>query len=472
MNKKTILSIALMLAATGAVTAWVQTQNAKLKQPANAEVPVIVSRELGESLPSDLLSRSGSKAGNQDDGKTKLPVPKAKEWTAESLTTAGLEGILAETNPMDRLSGLLAYAELLPPNKVGQALADLRAGSPDWDPEAKFVAHVLLTRWGKEDPEGALASLEAMKSKNGREAVSSVLASVAASDPELALEWLNDPDNKLQYQKGMGHILTGTIAKEWVRRDPDAAYAWAVSLPDDQRAGALGGVVESLASTDPKRAAEMVLGMENDDERNKYLGDISQSWGRQTPSNAIEWAKTLGDEKQRNEAIDEVLDGWAQRSPADAAAYVDALPADERDQGHISEVAKEWARRDPAEAADWLSNQEEGRGKTASIAEVMTNWTTADPVAASSWLAEQPPSDSRDAGAATLARVTFDSDPEAALSWGATISNEKFRGFAVEAGLREWGKRDASAAQAWATANNQKMPAPAPARRRDGRGKE
>ena len=100
----------------------------------------------------------------------------------------------------------------------------------------------------------------------------------------------------------------------------------------------------------------------------------------------------------------------------------------------------------------------------------MTNWTTADPVAASTWLAEQPAGESRDAGAATLARVTFDSDPEAALSWGASISNEKFRGVAVEMGLREWGKRDAGAAQAWAAANKMEMPTPAP--EQDGGGRD
>ena len=48
----------------------------------------------------------------------------------------------------------------------------------------------------------------------------------------------------------MGHMLAGTIATEWVRQDPDAALAWANSLPENQRQGA--GTANRAPAAAPK----------------------------------------------------------------------------------------------------------------------------------------------------------------------------------------------------------------------------
>ena len=120
-------------------------------------------------------------------------------------------------------------------------------------------AHMLLTRWGKEDPDGAFASLKTVGLKEAGGTASSILGGLASIDPKRAIAWLEDPENQYANRPWMGHILAGTIGKEWVRQDPDAALAWANALPDSQRRGALGGILESLASSDPQQASLMVM---------------------------------------------------------------------------------------------------------------------------------------------------------------------------------------------------------------------
>ncbi|MGK0190292.1 MAG: hypothetical protein ACI9R3_006115 [Verrucomicrobiales bacterium] len=445
--KKSYIVTIFILALTAAAIIGVQfSENRKLQ------------RELTSLRPSLLMIEGSSQT-------TGIPATEALDNTAAESSSdddvansfTNLREILAQRNPMKRMQALLNYVKNLPVDQIGAALLELRAGAPDWDPEAKFVAHMLLTRWGLEDPTAAFTSVEALGVKRGGGDATSILASLAAVDPKRAIEWLNNPENTLQQMPKMGHILAGTIAKEWVRQDPSAAMEWAKNLPDDQRRGALGGVLESLASTDPGKAAELVMSLDNSRERGDLVGDIAESWGRQTPDSALDWAQTLqGDERAR--AIEEVLDGWAQTSPADAAAYIDGLPLDARTDRQIAQVAREWGRRNPSDAAAWLGSQEESAGKRDSIGEVMWNWTTTDPEAASTWLSEQPAGQSYDAGAGALAKAAFESDPAAAITWAATIGDDRQRGEMINGGLEWWTERDPAAAQEWAKDNGITLP--------------
>ena len=141
-----------------------------------------------------------------------------------------------------------------------------------------------------------------------------ILASLASLDPKRAAEWLAAPDNELVHFPWMGHILAGTVAKEWVRQDPDAALAWAATVPDNQRLGAYTGVLGTLATTDPERASTLATELEPGGARNHIIGEIAKTWVRNDPDAALAWAGSLeGDERGR--AVGEALGAWAQTNP-------------------------------------------------------------------------------------------------------------------------------------------------------------
>ena len=447
MSKSLVTQLAVFLACGGFV-AWQLTGHFKLRsqsgttrlQNPNVTLPQVASADSQDT-----------EAANAEAKRTQTPAN-------DMIMVANLKEILAQPDPMSRMRGMLAYVQNLSPDQLGKALDELRAGAPDWDPEAKFVAHMLLTRWGQEDPDAAFASLNKMDYRKSGGDASSVLSSLAAVDPKRAVEWLNDPDNAMKHRPGMGHILSGTIAKEWARQDPEAAFEWATGLPKEQRVGAYTGVLGTMAASDPVRASTLALELEPGRERGMVVGQVAKAWAKQSPGEALAWAETF-EGRERHHVVGQAIEAWTRDAPVEAASYVEQLEVDESG-GQTARVAANWAQQSPSEAAEWLSTRPEGKGKEGGMGRVMWQWTTTDPAEASTWLAEQPAGQSRDIGAAALSKAAFDNDPEGAVSWASTIADDKMRSQMINRGLSEWVERDTNAAQAWATANGVEMPAP------------
>ncbi len=360
-----------------------------------------------------------------------------------------LDEILAQRDPLARLRGLLAYVDRIGAESIPDVFAKLRQSTPEWDPDARIASQLLLTRWGSSDPEGAIAYIEKLDYKESANALPTVIAALAAKDPKRAAEWLQDPDNKMAYLPWLNAALAGTITKEWVRHDPDAALEWASTLPEKQRSGAYSGVLGSLAATDPTRASALALDLEPGQARRDVIGQIVGSWGEQAPREAMTWVLSELQGDDLTEGITQTLSSWAIATPREAAEFYEQLPDNAREGRYLRTVASMWARQEPSQAAAWVAAQPEDAGKADAMGHVMWNWTVADPQAASTWLIDQPESPSRDHAIGALAKATFDTDPAAAVTWAAAITDEARRAQTLERGLRNWVRQDADAARRW-----------------------
>ena len=397
------------------------------------------------ALPSG--RRKAGKTTDENEGGSSSAIS-SLDLESDASGSQGLSEILAKRDPMLRMSALLAYVGRLDDAAIPEALAELRQSTPDWDPDARVAAQLMLTRWGKSDPASALEYLSGRDHRKAGGDAAIIISSIAASDPQAAINWLSDPDNQLAKLPWMGQILAGSITKEWVRQDPEAALEWATSLPKNQQTGAYGGVLGTLAATDPQRASTLAVGLPDGDARREVTGQIARAWSEDSPLEAIGWAGTLeGEERQR--ATAEALGAWAQSDPQEAAAYVDQLAEDDRSEGMLDRVAGSWARQQPESAARWLGGQAESADKADAMGDVMWNWTVADPEAASTWLLEQPAGNSRDEGIGALAKATFDEDPESAVTWAANMTNEDKRNWSVGIGVNAWLDCDPETARQW-----------------------
>ena len=427
-------------------------QNSKLKSEIKELNRTIIEFRDGGRDRSDLSAISTTKGDRDGESGT------SGDGDPNSLSSLDLESgapsklvlseILSERDPMRRMSALLAYVGQLGDDEIPDALTKLRQSTPDWDPDARVAAQLMLTRWGKADPEGALAYVAELDPRKAAGDASIIISALASTDPQRAIKWLEDPENKMVNQPWVGRILAGSITKEWVREDPEAALAWAMTLPKDQQTGAYGGVLGTIAATDPKRASTLAASLPEGDARRDVIGQIARSWSETSPAEAMQWAESL-DGKERDRAMGEALGSWAQDEPGEAAAFVDGLAAEERTEGMLDKVASSWARKEPEQAAQWLGNQEEGKDKADAMGDVMWNWTVADPVAASTWLLEQPEGASRDEGIGALAKATFEDDPASAVSWAANMTDENKRQWSVAVGVNVWLDRDPEAANQW-----------------------
>jgi len=364
-----------------------------------------------------------------------------------------LHEILAINDPIARVRELLGYVERVDRERIPEVIDRLRESTPEWDPDGKVAIQLLLKRWAKSDAIAAMKYVDALDIGKAGEEAACVLSVMAAEDPRWAVEWLDDPENNLGKMDWLRDSFAGTIAKEWVRRDSEEAFAWARSVGGVGRSGALVGVLGTIAATDPVGAAQLASGLPADSARTEVVRQIAQAWAGRSPQEAIDWANSLS-EGDRKEGVGAVLGTWAERSPEAAAAYVDALPEEQRGEDYAPRVAITWSQHSPEAAANWLIAQQEEGDESWAMGKVMWNWTTADPPAASKWLLGLPPGASRDDAIGGLATAAFAEDPQAAVTWASSIGDRYQRTAALHRTLYRWLASDPATARGWLTSSD------------------
>ncbi len=362
-----------------------------------------------------------------------------------------LLAIFANPDPAERLHLLQHYSLHLPTDRIPEALTLLRQKTPDWDSESKMLTHLLLTRWAKADPEAAFASLDDANFSLERGHSISVLSALASLDPQRAAGWLTSPSNSQAFYPLVGHILSGTITKEWARQDPQIALDWAHTLADQQQAGAYSGVLGTIAATDPQKAANLALTLEPGEARDHILGEIAQSWARHSPEDALAWTCKL-DPDQKKHATAVALKSWSETHPFEAAQYLDQQDT----SNHLELVASQWSRRDPAKAVDWVASKAPSPERNSALGKTLWNWTTQNPTAASAWVQSQPNGPAKDQAIAGLATAAVEFDPHTALEWAQKISNPSFRDELIRRTFTTWTYRDPETAHKWGKENNVK----------------
>ena len=276
----------------------------------------------------------------------------------------------------------------------------------------------------------------------------SVLAALAALDPQRAASWLTSPSNSRAFYPVVGHILSGTIAKEWARQDPQAALDWARTLVTQQQAGAYSGVLGTIGATDPRKAAALALTLEPGNARDHILGEIAESWARHSPEEALTWSSNLDpDESKHATAI--ALKSWSETHPAKTAQYLDQRGI----STHLKLVATQWSRRDPAKAADWVISKAPSPERNSALGETLWNWTTQNPSAAITWVESQPNGPAKDRAIGGLATAAVEFDPLTALKWARKISEPSFRDELTRRTFTTWTHRDPTTAHEWGQKN-------------------
>jgi RNA polymerase sigma factor (sigma-70 family) len=243
-----------------------------------AAIPVIIFQfNQNADLQSEATALRENVETIQSPAPRLLKSPKALE-SGQSLSR-----VLKTPDPSTRLSALLEYVSTVDAKRIPAVIARLRELTPDWDPEAKMATQVLFTRWGRSDTAAAFAYLEGRDYQTTGSDTAFALGALAADDPQQAISWLSDPDNKLAHLPWMGDILAGAVAKEWVRQDPEAAFQWAQTVPIEQRRGALSGVLETIAANDPTHAVTLAATLPASHERDEIIEAITTRGIEQDP---------------------------------------------------------------------------------------------------------------------------------------------------------------------------------------------
>ncbi|NWK54510.1 hypothetical protein HW115_02730 [Verrucomicrobiaceae bacterium N1E253] len=439
---KSILPVVIVLAITIPLIAWQQSENRQLKQDLAAAK---VERE-----------RTLTRFGEGSETRLSHARRSSGEKRPGGFSEKDLLAALGDTDPVSRLGKVLAYAEAVSADEIPFVLESLRqlmGKGKEYD----LLEHVLLARWAQSDPDAAYACLSDFSYKSRGWSSSSLLSSLTAMDPRRAADWVSDPANEMSRYGKYGSRMAEIVAGEWMRQDPDAAFAWAKTLPEAQQGDALAAVISQIGRSDPQQATSMLATLEPGRVRSEVVGELAEAWARNSPSEAATWAESL-EGGERSQAIREVVDEWAKLDPAAAAGYLDRLAGGESIDSYVRDVASRWARQEPADAAGWVMAQSEGNGTRDAMGYVMWNWTRQDPEAAATWLLQQPAGPNRDGGIAGLSKASGSFDPAAATQWAHAISDERRRNQMLNHSLERWVEQDANAAMQWAETNGVELP--------------
>ena len=214
----------------------------------------------------------------------------------------------------------------------------------------------------------------------------------------------------------------------------------------------LSGIVEGLADTDPRQAAEFVERMVSSGQAHPghmhiVTGEILRA--ADNPLEASTWADGLPEGRMRNEALGRVADHFAGRDPAGTAQWAEGFVREPGMERVFWEVGANWAGRDPEAALNWASSLPEGENRQVGMRGSLNSWARRDPTAAGEYLQEMPASPMRDAAVAGYSTHVVWEDPTAAMSWAESIASPEQRQEVMVEVARSWRRKGGQGLPEW-----------------------
>jgi len=220
---------------------------------------------------------------------------------------------------MDEYAMLLsAWAKLDPLSALDYASAN--TASP-------FARQTILATWSATDPESAIRWAEANHEGDGANPwLVGVIRGIASTDPIRATDLMNS----LPYSRERGDALSAMLPTI-LAMGPEATRNWVSSIPDERlRAGAMDRVVDQIAKTDPQGTIEWMLsnpGRTTD----RKVDDVFSQWMKADQGAAIAGYQNLPAGGARSNALRGIVNSMASEDPRAAANFLESHSADAND---------------------------------------------------------------------------------------------------------------------------------------------
>ncbi|MBL9116355.1 MAG: hypothetical protein JNJ83_15215 [Verrucomicrobiaceae bacterium] len=148
--------------------------------------------------------------------------------------------------------------------------------------------------------------------------------------------------------------MRAELMKSWARRDANAAWAYALSLPKTtERARLLGAVAGVLVATNAQRAIELANALPTSSEQKSVVKTILDEWAKVNPEAAIRYLKTHPDLPVDAFAGLTLISSIAQRDPPLAAKLALSMTAAEYSDGGLGNAVLKWIELDANATRQW-----------------------------------------------------------------------------------------------------------------------
>jgi hypothetical protein len=202
----------------------------------------------------------------------------------------------------------LAWAQTLPPG-------ELRGN----------VLNNILDIWSARDPVAAGQHVVQMAAGPEQVAAAGYLATLLAANPTQAIAWAQSLTSESARQAAQVNL-----ASAWAQQDPAAAARWAAALaPGEVRTQALNGALSYWVLLDGEAARNYIFGLAGDTQVSA-AAHLAPSLAQRDPQAAIAWAQTLPSAEAREAALIAAYARWLNNDPGAARIWLAGsnLPAE------------------------------------------------------------------------------------------------------------------------------------------------
>jgi hypothetical protein len=265
-----------------------------------------------------------------------------------------------------------------------------------------MIAEAAIERWLEVDPDGLkqwLANAQIlMKNFPGRGEVQLDLGVLWAITPALAR---NDPDwCKARIESMKGHqkveALSGLL-RETAKTDPNKARAILAGITGEQeKDGAMDGLIGGLAESEPQAAINLIHGLTNTDAQRSGRTAAIWATGPRGAAAQRDLLSQIDDPNLRPLLLYYATYSIAEQSTSDPFAFVQeqliSRTEDERAAILGPGLFRALVDTDPSRATEFVSHLE-GKARANGIESMFQAWPYHDPAAAVAWLATLRPED-------------------------------------------------------------------------------
>jgi RNA polymerase sigma-70 factor (ECF subfamily) len=266
----------------------------------------------------------------------------------------------------------------------------------------------------------------------------------ALRDPSAALEWaekLEGADRTAALKAMPGALVKSIIS------NPKEALSVVNRLPEAARAEALLQIIEAWAELDPRAAADFTR---TRTDRAALDEQIARQWAKRDFEAAFSWAKSLPDGAHRDTALQAVAVAAAYEKGADPALQAareirDAGPRD----AALEVVSQQLCGKQIDQAIALTSEILDPKRRSSARGFILGNYGGRDPQACLALLRGMKEAGPGDYGA--FAQSWSFADPRAAVAWADGLERPELRESALLYSFQKWVVADRDAAQAWVT---------------------
>jgi hypothetical protein len=283
-------------------------------------------------------------------------------------------------------------------------------------PEEVAAFKAILIRYAASSPEEALAYVKSLKLPDIKiHGFDAVLTGWAEANLDAATAFITDPtsDAAISGSRFRGAAIRA-VAEVVGRQDYQKAIDWALALPESMSKTAHREITRMMVLSEPALAADFVEKAPLKD-RDWLSGKVAWEWGKRDPQASLAWVEGFSAPEYQDKHIRHVIAGWAETAPLDAGRYlaerssVDdemiktlvrewsyhdtpsaaawAISSPGALRGHaVDELMKQWTDTQPEEASNWLANQQDGSVKDRGIVSLARTISSTDLGAAVGWV--------------------------------------------------------------------------------------